>query len=119
MKRIALVSGICVLLLAVLAYNALFSPFIQPPHIGQDLPSNFQAADQEFKQRVEDQLNTGMSVEKLLAELEQQGFNISETSQYALFEKSQFPCTLIWRIHWDDDSGTATNLTAIYGGSCL
>lgn len=118
-KKIALAAGVCLLILAMFAYNSLFSPFIQPPHIGQGLPSNFQAADQEFKQRVENLLNTRMSIENLTAELEQQGFNVFESSQYALFEKPYFPCTLIWRIRWDDNSGIATNLFAKYGGSCL
>jgi len=115
--RVSLAIGAFLLVAGLLAYNALFPPVLTPPPIGRDLPAGFRVAEQVFQQRVEEQFNTGMRTSDLITELERQGFVISEN--IAQFEKSAFPCMLVWAIYWDDENGTATNLGAVYSGLCL
>ena len=120
-KRIAVGVGCIMLIIVAFGYNALFSPFVRPPPIGRDLPSNFRAADEEFQSRVSEQL-LGKDIAEIRSQLTEQGFEITDNVEgrtFARFEKSSFPCTLVWNIHWEEQNGSVVDLKSLYGGICL
>ncbi|MEP3946913.1 hypothetical protein [Ascidiaceihabitans sp.] len=106
-------------LFAVGGYFLLFAPLPRPPEIARGLPNNFAEADEEFARRVSAAFPAPLTVEALIARLSEQGFTVNEEAEIAIFEKSKFPCTLQWRIHWAAEDGSVSNLTSKYGGACL
>lgn len=108
-----------VALIAVGGYWLLFPPLPRPPEIARGLPSNFAEADEEFGRRVNAAFPLPLTVDELTARLGEQGFTINTENSLAVFEKQGFPCTLIWRIHWEADNESVTALSSIYGGVCL
>ena len=106
-------------LIAVGGYLLLFPPLPRPPEIARGLSSSFAEADEEFARRISAAFPAPLMVEELIASLSEQGFTVIEEAQYAIFEKSKFPCTLSWRIHWAAEDGSVSRLNSKYGGTCL
>jgi hypothetical protein len=100
-------------------YFLLFPPLPIPPEIARGLPSNFVEADREFSRRVSTTFRLPLRVNELTARLGEQGFVVNVETGNALFEKSKFPCTLVWMIHWEAVDDTVSGLASQYGGRCL
>lgn len=100
-------------------YLLLFPPLPFPPEIGRGLPSAFSDADKEFARRVAIQFPMPITEAELAARLEDQEFTVDLKNGNAHFEKTRFPCTLIWRVYWKTLNGSASDLGSKYGGSCL
>lgn len=112
--------GIAILaLISIGGYLLLLPPLPIPPEIGRGLPGNFAEADDEFERRVSAEFTLPMAETELMARLSKQGFTIHSDNHYAAFEKVRFPCTLVWRVHWETVDGRMGNLTSKYGGVCL
>lgn len=97
----------------------LFPPLPNLPEIAKGLPSNFSEADEEFNRRVLAAFPMPLTVEELTDRLSEQGFKVYAENNYGNFEQSGFPCTLIWRIHWEEVDGAVSEMTSKYGGICL
>lgn len=106
-------------LIAVGGYFVLFPPLPRPPEIARGLPSNFAEADEKFARRILAALPPPLTLEELIARLGEQGFTVNEEAEYAVFEKSKFPCALRWPIHWEVKDGSVSNLNSKYRGACL
>ena len=106
-------------LIAVGSYCLLFPPLPRPPEIGRNLPSSFAEADEEFGRRVKATFLLPLTVENLTARLSEQGFSVNAKNSVAVFKKQKFPCTLIWRIHWETEHDSVSVLSSKYGGVCL
>ncbi len=72
-----------------------------------------------FAERIKMRFPIGYPVNELLAELENQGFDISKEQGVAVYEISSFPCKNIWGIHWNDSMGKITDIVADYDVFCL
>ena len=120
MLRKILIWGLTLLALILAGgYLLLFPPLPIPPQIASGLPSNFAEADEEFGRRVFAAFPLPLAVDHLTARLSEQGFSVNTEANYAIFEKSKFPCTLIWRIHWESEDDSVSEITSKYGGACL
>ena len=119
LRKIILWGGVLLALLLSGGYLFLFLLLPMPPQIARGLPSNFAAADEEFRERVIAAFPLPLAVEELTARLSEQGFSVNIENSFAIFEKGKFPCTLIWRIDWQEEGGYASRLSSKYGGACL
>ncbi|NVO25545.1 hypothetical protein [Donghicola mangrovi] len=119
LKKVLRWGFVLLALIAVGGYLFLFPPLPRPPELGRGLPNNFAAADEEFGRRVLAAFPAPLTVEALISRLREQGFTVNEEAKYAIFEKNQFPCTLMWRIDWTAEGDSVENLTSKYGGACL
>ncbi len=112
--------GVALLLFLIIGgYLLLFPPLPLPPEIARKLPGNFAEADEEFGRRVSAAFPLPLSVDELTARLSEQGFLVDDANSYAKFEKSGFPCTLVWRVHWEATDGSINKLASRFGGVCL
>jgi hypothetical protein len=137
-KKAASIFAAAVIAFVACLYVVLYSPFVTPPSIGQNLPSNFEEADKVFQDRVRKEFPGSINEAELVNKLREQGFKIKYVIEkgvntgFAKFSKSFFPCTLEWRISWnisgDGDPANikaknpainATNVKGLYGGTCL
>ncbi|MEP3278592.1 MAG: hypothetical protein ABJN26_18660 [Stappiaceae bacterium] len=119
LKKILLGILIVPLGLAAVVYNAMYQPLVQVPKIGRGLPSNFEAADQEFQRRVLDRFPLPMATTELVAKLRRQGIEIDHGSRLARFSRSGFPCNLNWRVSWVDEDGQVVAIAGEFGAVCV
>lgn len=110
---------------AALMLTAGFFWTADTPEIGRGLPRNFSEASAVFADRVEEQLNIGLSEAELVLRLKKQGFDFPETGPAATrrqrmsFSRSGFPCRYIWTVRWKPESGLAADVRGSYGAICL
>ncbi|SFP20313.1 hypothetical protein SAMN04488056_1301 [Cohaesibacter marisflavi] len=119
LRKIFLWGGTLWALILLGGYLFLFPPLPRPPQIARGLPSDFAAADEEFRERVFAAYPLPLAVEELTAGLSEQGFSVDTENNFAIFEKSKFPCLLSWRIYWQAEGGSVSGLNSKYGGACL
>ena len=108
----------------VLVITTPFWNYYRTPPLARDLPSNFELGEAEFQKRVDDTFPIGTRNAVVVEHLSSQGFSTStlhpDFERIASFSTSDFPCNLVWRIHWTvDEDDRLSTIKAIYGGVCL
>ena len=101
----------------VLFYIILFPPFPLVPEIGRDLKSSLGAPGNEFENRVKERFRDPVLESLLVKDLIDQGFKVFDSQ--AFFEKTRFPCRLVWRTFWSESAGYATSINAVHSKVCL
>lgn len=119
LKKVLLGGLVLFALLIGAGYVVFFSPLNQPPEIGRDLPDNFADADIEFKRRVKAEFKLPMPEHELTAWLEAQGFKVDSNNRFAIYEKPDLVCTLVWFFSWETFDKLVTDINPVYGGRCL
>ncbi|MEJ6405163.1 hypothetical protein [Yoonia sp. 2307UL14-13] len=115
MRRFARFVAVCLVVILVGAYLLLFPPFPRVPEFGRGLPS--QTATAAFQERLRVAFPLPMTRNEIASGLIAQGFDVSK--DVATFEKTRFPCTLIWRIWWETEGEAVTDISAMHGSRCL
>lgn len=115
-----LVAGIAALLLAAPLWY--FNPFVRLPPIGRHLPSGPQA-EEVFDARVQAQWPLPIDEDRMVAELEAQGFTVSKRGpsgmRTANFEKRYGLCGQEWSIRWTRTDGEIDRIFGVYGLTCF
>jgi hypothetical protein len=84
------------------------------PELLQGLPQDWAEADIVFGVRVLNRFPTGMPLQDVVRELENQGFEVSADGKSAGFAQGDIVCSRLWRIFWATDE--AQNIRGISGG---
>ena len=100
-------------------YLILFPPLPLLPEIARGLPSRFSDGERAFQRRVAVMFSGATTEAELVTHLEKEGFTVDSAGRRAVFEKAGLPCRLSWRVFWEADGGSVSNLKAEYGGICL
>jgi hypothetical protein len=117
LRLLILLGGLAAVCGSAAAFVAIRATLLPP--LADRLPSNFEAADTLFKQRVKDQFTVGSAESALIAELSQQGFQRADGNTYEL-ERLGIVCKRRWLIFWTaDDTGRLSTIDAAYGALCL
>lgn len=120
MLRIILLIGVISSIVVIGGgYLTLFPPLPLLPEIARGLPDTFSDAEREFQRRVAVKFSGVSAQTELVASLEKEGFTVDPAGRQALFEKAGFPCNQSWRIFWEVDGGSVSDLKADYRGICL
>lgn len=120
MLRIILLIGVMSSIVVVGGgYLILFPPLPLLPEIARGLPSTFSDGEREFQRRVAVKFSGATTETELVTSLEKEGFTVDSAGRRAVFERAEFPCKLSWRVFWEADGGSMSNVKAEYGGTCL
>jgi hypothetical protein len=111
--------------LIALALSACSTP---APGLGRGLPSNFEAANRAFSERIQARFPIGSPESRLRDELRAEHFKISAATPAsgpghgfsAEHGGEIFPaCDLSWMVFWSADGGRITRISASYYATCL
>jgi hypothetical protein len=96
------------------------------PVIGRDLPRSWSDRTPYFDNRVKQRFPIGSDETKLLEELRNERFSISDIHDpsrhftfSALYEHSDLACRETWMISWRADHGKVANIQGNYRQVCL
>jgi hypothetical protein len=99
---------------------------IRIPPIGRHLPSTFVDENHAFDARVRERFPIGSSEPALVAELEHEGFTLSDSKiepetykSIALYDLPGLPCRLTWRVLWNSDDAKISAIAGHYSSVCL
>ncbi|PKA43214.1 hypothetical protein CWR43_14305 [Rhizobium sullae] len=101
------------------AYLIMYPPLPLLPEIAKGLPRKFSDGEREFQRRVALKFSGTTTEAELVTYLETEGFTVDIAGRRAVFEKGYFPCNLSWRIFWEADGGSVSNVKAQYDAMCL
>ena len=107
--------------LAICAVLSGCGPSRDPlPEIAQALPSNVVQASEAFDARVQEQFPIGTEEFELVQALVSDGFELREgDDRVAVFSVSTLVCLETWRIRWEAQRGSITEVGGHYGLTCL
>ena len=91
------------------------------PPLGSGLPANIQQAELVFDQRLKQRFPVGSDENILLAELNKEGFTISQLGDHqfgAIYTVTGFPCRSDWSVQWTVDAEKIALIHGIYGLTC-
>lgn len=97
----------------------MYPPLPLLPKIAKGLPREFSDGEKEFQRRVVVKFSGTTVEEELVTSLETEGFTVDIAGRRAVFEKGYFPCKLSWRIFWEANAGSVSNVKAEYDAICL
>lgn len=117
MRRFMRLAAVGLIVIFVAGYFLLFPPFPRIPELGRGLPS--QTASETFEERVRAALPLPAKRDDVVSRLAAEGFDVDAEGEAAQFEKTRFPCTLIWQIWWETDGDFVTEISAMHGSRCL
>lgn len=122
MKKLIKILKLVVLIITVamcVLYFAMYDTRFTVPELAEIPTSNFEEGEKIFHDRVEKKFAIGTPIAEVVAELEKQGFKVSQDRGYARYEKQSFPCTLVWQIVWKGNIEKITHINATFSGVCL
>jgi len=94
-----------------------------PPALLRDMPTNVDQITPAFSNRVKAQFPVGSPEDKLIAELQREGFEPKwnyQGEQIAVFVRGKPVCRNEWRVFWrDDGKGAVTAINARFAAICL
>jgi hypothetical protein len=121
----AMDNRLALVLLPVIAASLLFGCSRPPPRIGRDLPKGAGYA-QYFNDRVVQRFPVGSDQNKLVTELKNERFEITETpdptSRYrfsAAYQVNSIVCREAWTIRWNSEQGVIKEIHADSRAICL
>lgn len=92
----------------------------QIPELARDLPQDsIENADQVFTARVKAALPDGARLSVLIDTLRDQGFEVDEEQQVAIYNQPGQPCAQLWKTQWKVKGVEIRGASGIYGLACL
>ncbi|WP_431323725.1 hypothetical protein [Rhizobium sp. YTU87027] len=101
------------------AYLIMYPPLPLLPEIAKGLPRKLSDGEKEFQRRIAVKFSGTTTERELVTYLVTEGFTVDIAGRRAVFEKGSFPCSLSWRIFWEANAGSVSNVKAQYDAICL
>ncbi len=89
------------------------------PEIGRGLPTGYAEGERLFDRRVKEMFPIGTSEERLLEELQKQGFELLpafDGVNDATFTRDNWIFQTIWSVRWRAEEGRIKDIWGVYGG---